>query len=70
MSACRGIELSSEGDLASIASDRPPFTFAADPGSRRRMNVLAQSKAVLRRPMRGLEDGMSVIQQSEAAAPR
>ena len=34
------------------------------------MNVLAQSKAVLRRPMRGLEDGMSVIQQSEAAAPR
>ena len=34
------------------------------------MNVMAQSKAVLRRPMRGLEDGMSVIQQSEAAAPR
>ena len=34
------------------------------------MNVLAQSKAVLRRPMSGLEDGMSAIQQSEAAAPR
>ena len=61
MSACRGIELSSEGDLGSIASDRPPFTFAADPGSRRRMNVLAQSKAVLRRPVHGLKDGMSVI---------
>ena len=61
MSACRGIERSSEGDLASIASDRPPFTFAADPGSRRRMNVLAQSKAVLKHSMRGLEDGMSVI---------
>ena len=61
MSAFRGIELSSEGDLASIASDRPPFTFAADPGSRRKMNVLAQSKAVLRLPMHGLEDGMSVL---------
>ena len=70
MSACRGIELSSEGDLASIASDRPPFTFAADPGSRRRMNVLAQSKAMLRRPMREREDGIGAIQQSEAAAPR
>ena len=70
MSACRGIELSTEVNLTSVASDRPPFTFAADPGSRRRMNVMAQSKAVLRRPMRGLEDGMSAIQQSEAAAPR
>ena len=34
------------------------------------MNVLAQSKAVLRRSMRGLEDVMSAIQQGKAAAPR